>query len=80
MHLETLGIHESVGAVFPPSELRAEVAALPVQTVVVDDPADCDAVVTFAHNDSFTTLEWIHSIQAGVDRFPQAGLAPRASC
>ncbi len=47
----------------------------PTVVVVGDDPselADCDALVTFAHRDSFldAELEWIHSIQAGYDRFP----------
>ena len=31
----------------------------------------CDAIVTFEHREAFLDLDWIHSIQAGVDRFPQ---------
>lgn len=71
MRLETLGIHDSVRAVFPPAELASDLAALPVETVVVDDDlAGCEGVVTFAHSDAFIHTQWVHSIQAGVDRFP----------
>jgi D-2-hydroxyacid dehydrogenase (NADP+) len=71
MRLETLGIHESVGAVFPPAELSSDLSDLPVETVMVeDDLAGCEAVVTFAHSDAFIDTQWVHSIQAGVDRFP----------
>ncbi|ADD05151.1 2-D-hydroxyacid dehydrogenase [Natrialba magadii ATCC 43099] len=67
-----LGIHDSVGGVFPPTELADELADLPVPVEVVDtDGTDtCDAVVTRKYDDSFLELEWVHSIQAGVDRFP----------
>lgn len=69
-----LGIHESVGAVFPPAELQAvlESSAPDVGVRVVgDDPGGCDAIVTFAHSDSFLEgIDWVHSIQSGVDRFP----------
>ena len=77
MNVQTLGVHESVSTVFPPEELRQELEdADPEITIVADDPAslaDCDAVVTFEHRDAFLEhLEWVHSIQAGVDRFPLA--------
>ncbi len=76
MEISHLGIHESVGAIFPPTQLRDALSSLdPTVVVVGDDPnelADCDALVTFAHRDSFldSDLEWIHSVQAGFDRFP----------
>lgn len=85
MQLRRLGIHDSVSAVFPPERLRDELSDLPVEVEIVGDPdaiADCDAVVTFAHADAFldADLDWIHSIQAGYDRFPldafeEAGIA-----
>jgi D-2-hydroxyacid dehydrogenase (NADP+) len=50
-----------------------------VEVTIVSDPDEiraCDAVVTFAHDDAFLDSgdgagpAWIHSIQAGYDRFP----------
>lgn len=40
---------------------------------------ECDVLVTFAYDDSFLDagLSWIHSIQAGVDRFPFDALSDR---
>jgi D-2-hydroxyacid dehydrogenase (NADP+) len=81
MRIERIGVHESVSAVFPPDTLRAELAdriddADPVSDPHVaivgdDDLSDCDAVVTFEHRDAFLdAVSWVHSIQAGVDRFP----------
>ncbi len=71
MDLDRLGIHDSVSAVFPPERLRETLRSVGPEVVVVgDDAADCDAVVTFAHRKAFLDLEWIHSIQAGYDRFP----------
>jgi len=75
MEIERLGIHDSVDAIFPPERLREELAAAGPDVRIVADAdgiADCDAVVTFAHTDAFLDagLEWVHSIQAGVDRFP----------
>ncbi len=69
--LDRLGIHNSVDAVFPPAELAAFLADLPidVSTIGDDDIAACDAVVTLEHRDAFLDLDWVHSIQAGVDRF-----------
>lgn len=70
--LERLGVHDSVEAVFPPSELADHLADLPVDVTVVgdDEITDCDAIVTLEHRDAFLECSWIHSIQAGVDRFP----------
>ncbi|MEF8841082.1 MAG: D-2-hydroxyacid dehydrogenase [Haloarculaceae archaeon] len=76
MDVERIGIHESVERVFPPEQLAAFLADVgPDVTVVGADPADlerCDALVTLAWDEGFLDagLEWIHSIQAGVDRFP----------
>ncbi|ADJ16044.1 D-2-hydroxyacid dehydrogenase [Halalkalicoccus jeotgali] len=80
MHVERLGIHDSVSAVFPPERLCEALADLHPEVVVVDDAAAisaCDAVVTFAHEEAFLDLEWIHSIQAGYDRFPLPELEDR---
>ncbi|PSQ28842.1 D-2-hydroxyacid dehydrogenase [Halobacteriales archaeon QS_9_68_17] len=75
MQLRRLGVNDSVSAVFPPDRLEAELADLPVEVAVVGDDrgdlAECDGVVTFAHHESYLdTVDWVHSIQAGVDRFP----------
>jgi D-2-hydroxyacid dehydrogenase (NADP+) len=75
--IATLGVHDSVDAVFPPAVLRDALADdRPDLTVrVVESAADlaaCDAAVTFTHDPAFfdADLRWVHSIQAGVDRFP----------
>ncbi|PSP86408.1 D-2-hydroxyacid dehydrogenase [Halobacteriales archaeon QS_1_68_17] len=76
-----LGIHHSVEQVFPPGVLRDELADVGPVGVVPDDAAlgDCDGLVTFAYDAAFleADLGWIHSIQAGVDRFPFAELERR---
>ncbi len=70
----TIGIHDSIEAVFPPERLRAELSDVEgeLRIVSTDDLDGCDALVTFAYDDRFpdSDIEWIHSIQAGVDRFP----------
>ena len=72
--LSTLGIHESVNVVFPPEPLRDALDDLDLEVRVVStgDLGGCDALVTLAYDESFLSsdIEWIHSIQAGVDRFP----------
>ncbi|MFC6719442.1 D-2-hydroxyacid dehydrogenase [Natrialbaceae archaeon GCM10025810] len=70
--LDALGVHESVDQVFPPEELERYLADLPLEVTIVDDDGleAVDAVVTLAYDDAMLGLEWIHSIQAGVDRFP----------
>lgn len=74
--LSTLGIHDSVDAVFPAERLRESLADVCSEVTVVstDDLVEgrCDVLVTFAYDDRFLEagLHWIHSIQAGVDRFP----------
>ena len=44
-----------------------------------DDLEGCDALVTFTYDESFLSadLTWIHSVQAGVDRFPFDALEGR---
>lgn len=72
--LSTIGIHESVDAVFPPEALRDALSEIEpeVRIVSTGEIGECDALVTFIHEDAFigAGLEWIHSIQAGYDRFP----------
>ena len=76
MNVDRIGVHESVEVVFPPTELRAFLEDVgPDVAVVGDDVADlerCDAIVTLAWNEAFLEagIGWIHSVQAGVDRFP----------
>ncbi|MFC7141586.1 D-2-hydroxyacid dehydrogenase [Halosimplex aquaticum] len=74
MRIDRIGIDESVAAVFPPEPLAQRLAAAAVDATIVDGSpeslADCQAVVTLEHRESFLDLEWVHSIQAGVDRFP----------
>ncbi|MES3517833.1 MAG: D-2-hydroxyacid dehydrogenase [Natronomonas sp.] len=70
MNVERLGIHDSVEAVFPAEELAAELSGLGPEIVVGEELSDCDAIVTFTYGPSLLSAEWVHSIQAGVDRFP----------
>ena len=70
----TLGIHNSVAAVFPPEQLRDALDGVGAEVRIVDTDgcSSCDGVVTFTYEEGFldADLAWIHSIQAGVDRFP----------
>ncbi|MEF8820515.1 MAG: D-2-hydroxyacid dehydrogenase [Haloferacaceae archaeon] len=75
--IATLGVHDSVDAVFPPTVLRDTLAEshpdLTVRVVETDAAlAACDAAVTFAYDPALLDagLRWVHSIQSGVDRFP----------
>lgn len=72
--LSRIGIHDSVGAVFPPDVLKTELDDLDPEVAVVstDGVDECDALATFDYDEAFLAadLEWIHSIQSGVDRFP----------
>ncbi|WP_144904783.1 D-2-hydroxyacid dehydrogenase [Halobellus captivus] len=74
MVLESLGIDESVSVLFPPERLRDALQPSPVQIDIVDGSADSvasyDGIVTFAHRAQYFDLDWVHSIVAGVDRFP----------
>jgi D-2-hydroxyacid dehydrogenase (NADP+) len=80
--ISTLGVHDSVDDVFPSGLLRDALATAEPDVVVVgadDDLSACDALVTFAYADGVLDagLDWIHSIQAGVDRFPFDALRER---
>ncbi|QSX00426.1 D-2-hydroxyacid dehydrogenase [Haloterrigena alkaliphila] len=70
--LERLGVHESVEAVFPPSELADYLTDLPATVDVIgdDEIAARDAVVTLEYHPDCLECAWVHSIQSGVDRFP----------
>ncbi|NGM70283.1 D-2-hydroxyacid dehydrogenase [Natronolimnobius sp. AArcel1] len=70
--LERIGVHESVSLVFPPAELVENLSELPVAVEVVgdDELTACDAIVTLEHREEVLEVDWVHSIQAGVDRFP----------
>lgn len=79
MDCSSIGIDRSVSAVFPPERIRDALADLDVAVAVIDgSPSSlnrCDAVVTFVYREAFLdSVDWIHSIQAGVDRFPLADL------
>lgn len=76
MTIERVGIHHSVNEVFPPRELHRyledRVHDVTVADGQLDEPSGVDALVTLDYHDEFLehALVWIHSIQAGVDRFP----------
>ncbi|GAA0295427.1 D-2-hydroxyacid dehydrogenase [Halarchaeum salinum] len=73
MHIDRLGVHESVGAIFPPETLAEQLRSLdPDVTVVGDDVSAVDAVATFGHVEAFLDLEWVHCVRAGYDDFPVA--------
>ncbi|MEF8851313.1 MAG: D-2-hydroxyacid dehydrogenase [Haloarculaceae archaeon] len=75
MRVDWLGVDESVSAVFPPERLVDALDDAPAAVETVDGSteslADCQAVVTLVARESFLDLDWVHSIQAGVDRFPR---------
>ncbi|GAA0204173.1 D-2-hydroxyacid dehydrogenase [Halobacterium noricense] len=79
VRLDTLGIDPSVSTLFPPEVLRDALSDLPVETVVLDEARSAtdslDGVVTFAYDERFLDTGWIHSVQAGVDRFPRDRLS-----
>ncbi|MFC6941785.1 D-2-hydroxyacid dehydrogenase [Salinirubellus sp. GCM10025818] len=75
MDVARIGVHESVERVFPPEELREFLDDAGPEVAVVGDPDEvegCDLLVTLAWDERFLDagIGWIHSIQAGVDRFP----------
>lgn len=77
MDITRLGIHESVAAVFPPEVLAGSMTDADPEVVVVDteDLEDVDALVTFDYDPVFLEhVDWIHTIQAGFDKFPLADL------
>ena len=79
MRLDTLGVDRSVSVLFPPEVLLEALGNLPVETVLIggdsnsdsNTTARCDGVVTFEYRPSLLDTSWVHSVQAGVDRFPQ---------
>jgi D-2-hydroxyacid dehydrogenase (NADP+) len=79
--LARVGIHPSVGELFPPDVLADALDDVGPEVVVADgdDLSACDAVVTFAADDAFldADLDWIHSVLAGVDHFPLDELRAR---
>lgn len=74
MEISSIGVDESVSAVFPPEQLRDALTDA-VDVAIIDAGTNSlepyDAVVTMAYHDSYLKgVHWVHSIQAGVDRFP----------
>lgn len=74
-----VGIHESVGELFPLEHVERAFESDEETTVegVGNDPGtlgELDVCVTFAYDEAFlhSGLSWVHSVQAGVDRFPFA--------
>ncbi|EMA38552.1 D-2-hydroxyacid dehydrogenase [Halococcus hamelinensis] len=70
-----VGIHPSVERLFPPAVLRDALSDVDAEVRVVDTGAalgECDGLVTFEYDAGFLSagLDWVHSIQSGVDRFP----------
>lgn len=77
MDVSTLGIHESVSAVFPAEVLAGALNDVGPEVAVVgtEDVPDLDAMVTFEYDPTFLDhLDWIHTIQAGYDKFPLSDL------
>ena len=73
MRIERLGIHQSVEQVFPPERLEESLAVVPVPVDIVEEElGTVDGIVTFEHRDGFVGLRWVHTILAGVDRYPVA--------
>lgn len=80
MQIDRLGIHDSVRAVFPPERLCEALSGNGPEVAVVeehDEITGCEAIVTFAHEEAVLETKWIHSIQAGYDRFPLDELEKR---
>ena len=82
MEISHIGVHESVDAIFPPEPLRDALETVDPRVSVVrdgDDLAGVDALVTFDYDEAFldADLRWIHSVQAGIDRFPLDELESR---
>jgi D-2-hydroxyacid dehydrogenase (NADP+) len=77
-----LGIHESVGTLFPPDKLEAALAeSMPdvgLRTVAEHDEVNvCDAVVTRDHHPAFLEsehLDWVHSVRPDAESFPTTEL------
>jgi D-2-hydroxyacid dehydrogenase (NADP+) len=69
-----IGVHDSIAALFPPRVLVDRLADVDatVRVVGTDAVDGVDALVTFEYDEAFLDagLDWIHSVQAGIDRFP----------
>jgi D-2-hydroxyacid dehydrogenase (NADP+) len=80
--ISRIGVHTSVDELFPPEVLRDALSAIgPAIHIVETEEAlsECDALITFSYEEMFLSadLTWIHSVQAGVDRFPFDELTDR---
>lgn len=78
--IQTVGVHRSVDAVFPPEVVAGAMADVSPEVIVVDtdDLERVDAVVTFDYDPAFLdAVEWIHTVQAGYDKFPLSELKAR---
>jgi D-2-hydroxyacid dehydrogenase (NADP+) len=81
-----VGVHESIGELFPVERFERAFASggtagkserkegTSVEAVGSDPEAlsALDVCLTLAHEEAFleSDLPWVHSVQAGVDRFP----------
>lgn len=73
MDIETIGIHDSVRPVFPPEVLAGALSDIEPDVAVIgtEEIPEVEAIVTLAYKESFLEhLQWVHTIQAGYDRFP----------
>jgi D-2-hydroxyacid dehydrogenase (NADP+) len=72
--VDTIGVHRSVNEVFQAEALESHLASADCDVRVVGDDTDwtVDLLVTLEYDPGFPDrgIEWIHSIQSGVDRFP----------
>lgn len=75
MEIDHLAIDSSVSAVFPPKQLLERLGDVSIETSVLKAGETAvghrHGVVTLAYRESFLDAAWIHSIQAGIDRFPR---------
>lgn len=75
--VDTIGVHRSVSGVFPAGSLESYLASAERDVRIVPDSTardwSVDLLVTLEYEPDFLEwgLEWIHSIQSGVDRFPR---------
>jgi D-2-hydroxyacid dehydrogenase (NADP+) len=80
--MRRIGIHRSVTRIFPAENLEATLSDVAEDVTVVDDPAGCDALVTFDYEDAVleSSVEWIHLVRAGYDAFPVDTLREHGIC
>ncbi|RYJ15174.1 D-2-hydroxyacid dehydrogenase [Halogeometricum borinquense] len=71
-----LGIHPSVGRIFPPSLLQSMLSDAEATVDLTNERLDAsesfNGLVTFGYDPSFLDagLDWIHVVRAGYDEFP----------